>query len=370
MRWEAGPRTLWGASAGLGGIALVVGACYGDDTSATVPALALLVPIGVASLLAGWCVGVVVAVVAALAYALAFLPPIGHVRIGLTTDVEVLVAFVVVAVLVSLLADRRRAPAPREELLDEQRAMLLRGVSHDLRSPLHTIRSVSSDLLAGDTYDDTTRRSLLGLVADESERLDRIVGNLLSISRVQSGTFAPELAPEALEPILTVGAGRLARTVPSARIVVRVEPGLPEVRVDAVQIDQVLTNLLENALRVTPPGAEVVVAARALGRAEVEVSVVDHGPGFGPARRRRRPAGQSVHLRIGGPGPDGLPGDRGGPRRCAAARGRSRRRGLRALHAAPRRLSGRPHRRGVPPGASRSTARRSRYSASSISPRA
>ena len=92
---------------------------------------------------------------------------------------------------------RRALLAARSEQTDDRllvdgRTMLLRGVSHDLRSPLTTIKAISSDLMMSDaSYDDGTRHELLGRVVDESDRLNRIVGNLLSAGRVQAGASEP-----------------------------------------------------------------------------------------------------------------------------------------------------------------------------------
>src|SRR5207247_5451290 len=78
------------------------------------------------------------------------------------------------------------------ERVDEQRAALLRSVSHDLRTPLASIRAVASDLRDGAVYDEQTRAELLATVCDEAERLDRIVANLLSLSRIEAGALKPE----------------------------------------------------------------------------------------------------------------------------------------------------------------------------------
>ncbi len=196
----------------LGGLActlILTAVCYAiGGIPATIPALLLLVPIGIAGVMGGVFVAVVVAIVAALCYALAFLPPIGHVRIGLTEDVIVLLTFIAVAIGVAVLSDRHRE---RSELLDDERVILLRSVSHDLRSPLTTIRSVSSDLLVEQNYDSTTRSALLSMVVDESDRLDRIVGNLLSASRIQAGALEPDQSAHDLADLVATCCSRFNR---------------------------------------------------------------------------------------------------------------------------------------------------------------
>ena len=87
------------------------------------------------------------------------------------------------------------------ERVDEQRAALLRSVSHDLRTPLATIRAVVSDLLGGAPYDDATRDELLTLVGDEAERLDRLVANLLSLSRIEAGALRPDRQAVAIDEL-------------------------------------------------------------------------------------------------------------------------------------------------------------------------
>jgi len=275
-------RARWVAlGAGLAGTALVtIGCLLVGHVRTTIPALLLLVPISVAGVLGGVVIGVVVAVVAALTYALAFLPPIGHLRIGLTEDVFVLATFVVVAVLVAFISDARRTRASTRPP-DDERAALLRGVSHDLRSPLTTIKSVSTDLRDGPDYDSATRAELLNMVVDESDRLDRIVGNLLSVSRIEAGALLPERSACDIGEIVTKSVRRFERLgAVAARFDVRVESNLPAVHVDEVQVDQVLTNLVENALRIAPPGSTISVRAWRQSDALVGVSVLDEGPGF------------------------------------------------------------------------------------------
>ncbi len=208
-----------------------------------------------------------------------------------------LVVFLVVAVVVGGLvgtvaaADRQRirAEAARAQALEEvdrARTGLLRSVSHDLRTPLATIRAVATELQSGTEYDQPTRDELLGLVGAEAERLDRIVENLLSMSRIEAGTFAPDRQAVDLAELVTASADRLHRVLTGLRLELDIAPDLPLVPADYSQIDQVLSNLLENAARHSPPDAPVritVAIERDATPTEVTVSVVDRGPGVDPA---------------------------------------------------------------------------------------
>jgi two-component system sensor histidine kinase KdpD len=237
-------------------------------------------------------VAVAVAVLGALALVSRFLGPTMSVRVSLAEDLVALAVFLAVALVVGNLvasvraADRRRLAAEAArvaalEQLDRDRAALLRSLSHDLRTPLATIRAVATDLQAGTVYDDATRDELLGLVGGEAERLDRIVANILSLSRIESGTYLPDLEPTDLRDLVEMSTRRLHRLLEHLRVELDLPADLPLVEADPIQIDQVLTNLLENAARYSPSGAPVTVAARPVGLL-VEVSVADHGPGLDP----------------------------------------------------------------------------------------
>ena len=291
-----------------------------DDVSTATPALALVVPGVVAGLLGGRVAATVVAVLAAGSFGLLFLPPFGQWKILDPEDVIAAVVFVVVALAVGELtarqSERRRAAEVRaaelealtqtldqsrrdqERLageldklevmveIDQQRSALLRSVSHDLRTPLATIRAVCSDLRSGVDYDDDTRQELNGLVADEAERLDRLVANLLSMSRVEAGAFAPERQAVDLPELLATSIERVRRALRDRRVELDVPDDLPLVDADYTQLDQVLTNLLENAARHSPPRSTVRVVARPEGEF-VQVAVEDSGPGVLPTERTR-----------------------------------------------------------------------------------
>ena len=214
-----------------------------------------------------------------------------------------LVLFVVVAVLAGVLiatvvtSERRQLAAEEErnhalEEVDRQRAALLQSVSHDLRTPLATIRAVSIDLQDDVPFEPEVRHELLGLVIGEAERLDRIVANLLSMSRIEIGSFLPDRQAVDVPELIEACCARLDRALQHVRLEVIVDPDLPLVDLDYVQFDQVLTNLLENAARLTPPGGLVRIEAAA--GPPFTLSVVRRGPGL--LGRRCSSGVRPVHL--------------------------------------------------------------------------
>jgi K+-sensing histidine kinase KdpD len=268
---------------GLGPSAVAIALCRVFDVDSDITAALPIVPVGIAGLIGGRRLGVRVAAVVGVIYAVALLAPFGHFRIGLTRDVLVVAIFVTIAFATGTIADRRRGDEtpPAEPPAAGDPNVLLRAVSHDLRNPLSTIRAASTDLLSGRHVDDAQRREeLLGLVVNESERLDRLVGNLLSAGRARAGKLEPQLAPEPLAVVVDDSLSRLRQLHPH-RLVMDVDDDLPDVLVDAVQIDQVIANLVENSARVSRPTSTITVSARR-DRTCVVVTVDDDGPGFSP----------------------------------------------------------------------------------------
>jgi two-component system sensor histidine kinase KdpD len=336
------PSTALGVGLGLVLVVLVTAAITpvrGHVTRAT-PALALVTPVVLAAIAGGRVAALATAILAATALNLAFIPPRWTPKINSVDDAVALAVFVVIALVVGTLiaweAERRRAAeqrtaeiqtlyreyeavvAERERLaeeshrmallqrVDEQRRALLRSVSHDLRTPLAAIRAATSDMRAGADYDDATRDELLDVVGDEAERLDRLVANLLSLSRIEAGTLQPDRQAVAVDELVADRIRRLSHLFRHVRVQDAVPPGLPLVDADYSQLDQVLTNLLENAARHSPPGGAVAVGARELGDC-VEVWVADEGPGvdldhreqlFEPFRRGPGSASSGIGLAI------------------------------------------------------------------------
>jgi K+-sensing histidine kinase KdpD len=271
--------TAWLAGLVPGALALAVLRALEVDSD--VIALVALVPVVVAAAIGGRRVGLRVGAAIGVAYAVALLAPFGHFRIGLTRDMLALAVFVGVGAAVGELADRRRpVTMPEAPTVAGDPTALIRAVSHDLRNPLSTIRAASSDLLHGGHTDDPARRDeLLGLVVTETERLDRIVGNLLHAGRARAGRIVPDVGPEALRAVVGDSLDRLAQVHPQ-RLVNEVPGDLPAVMIDVVLFDQVLANLVDNAARVSPADSSIVVGAGVDGGC-VAVEVRDQGPGFG-----------------------------------------------------------------------------------------
>jgi K+-sensing histidine kinase KdpD len=191
------------------------------------------------------------------------------------------------------------------EEVDRLRAALIGSVSHDLRTPLASIKASISDLAdPGLLLSDDDRATLLRTTEEETDRLTRLVTNLLDMSRIQAGALVPHTSATPLDELIGAVAGRLAPMLGEGRLAVEIADGLPLADVDYLLVEQVLSNLLENAARYTPPGTAVTVRATAAGGDEVEVAVVDHGPGVAEEQRERI-FDQFYRLRAEGQGPVG-----------------------------------------------------------------
>lgn len=175
---------------------------------------------------------------------------------------------------------------------ERMRAALLSSVSHDLRTPLAVITGATSTLLHGqDALDPTTKDDLLRTAYEESERLNRLVGNLLDMTRLEAGAIRVRKEWQPLEEVIGAAIGRVEHSPETAQalrdhpLTVELSPELPLVPLDGAVIEQVLVNLLDNALKHTPAGTAVGVRAWAEpGRIVVEVA--DRGPGLPPGDER------------------------------------------------------------------------------------
>jgi two-component system sensor histidine kinase KdpD len=166
---------------------------------------------------------------------------------------------------------------------DALRTALLQAVSHDLRTPLAAIKASATSLRQPDvTWSDDDVAEFLRTIDEETDRLVRLVENLLDMSRVNAGVVSPRLERVALEDIVPAALASLGPR--AAAVDVRLSETLPPVLADAALLERVLANVVDNAVRASPPDARVRVEAAEL-RDRLEVRVVDRGPGIPRAAR-------------------------------------------------------------------------------------
>ncbi len=172
---------------------------------------------------------------------------------------------------------KRAALRARDE---EMRNALLSAVSHDLRTPLATITGSATTLREDGAMLTAEQRSeLLDGVVEEAERLERLVANLLEMTRLQSGGVHLKREWVPLEEPIVSALSRLEKRIGDRPVSVAVEPDVPLVSMDALLFEQVIVNLVENALKYTPALSPIDIHARARGE-HVELTVSDRGPGI------------------------------------------------------------------------------------------
>ena len=184
----------------------------------------------------------------------------------------------------------RMSIAASEALVQAQteqvRSALLSSVSHDLRTPLAVIAGASSSLLQGGSFDEPTRRQLLETIAEEANRLTRLLENILQMSKLELGGSTAQKQWNILEEIVGSALGRCRRELQAHDVEVRMPPDLPLIFVDGLLLEQVFVNLLENAARYTPPGTQITISASPEGK-WLAISVADNGPGLPPGTEER-----------------------------------------------------------------------------------
>ncbi len=168
---------------------------------------------------------------------------------------------------------------------DRLRTAILRAVSHDLRTPLASIKASATSLLQDDiAWTPEAQRDFLETIDEEADRLDTVVGDLLDMSRLEAGVVQPVLSPVGLDEVVH---GALASLSETTGVVTRDVPTtLPPVLADPALLQRSVANLVANALRHGSADGAPAVVARSVGT-EVELRVVDHGPGV-PARDREQ----------------------------------------------------------------------------------
>jgi two-component system sensor histidine kinase KdpD len=179
------------------------------------------------------------------------------------------------------LEGKRLADVAREAQVDAERsslqAALFSSVTHDLRTPLASITASVTGLQ--DTDAELTadgRTELLETIRQEAHRLNRLVGNLMDLSRLRAGALVPSKRPTPIDEVIEGVLARMEPVLRGHRLNVLLREDLPVVPADVVQIDQALTNILENAAKFSSPGSEITVQA-ARWEHSVQVRIADQG---------------------------------------------------------------------------------------------
>ncbi len=184
-----------------------------------------------------------------------------------------------------VLAEETRQARLRAET-EQMRNALLSSVSHDLRTPLAVVTGATSTLLFTPPKDESVRRELLETAHEEAQRLNRLVRNLLDMTRLEAGALKVQKSMEPVEEVVGSALERLSSRLTEREVNTNIPAELPLAPFDSVLVEQTLINLLENALKYSPDDTPIAISARA-NEAEITVSVEDRGPGIATEQRER-----------------------------------------------------------------------------------
>lgn len=184
------------------------------------------------------------------------------------------------------LAEEAHAARAQAET-ERARSALLSSVSHDLRTPLAAITGAATSLEdEANRLTEPTRRELAGTIADEAQRLNRLIGNILEMTRLESGALVVHRDWHSLEEVVGAALVRLEASLGDRPVHLALSSDLPLVSLDDVLLEQVVWNLVENAHKYSPPGRPIEIIAR-IENDSLRLAVADRGPGLGPGEEHR-----------------------------------------------------------------------------------
>jgi K+-sensing histidine kinase KdpD len=269
-----------------GAIALValptaVGALVGHHLAQSDLVLLYLLAVVIAATRFGRGPSLVAATLSVLAFDFFFVPPKFTFAVAEKRYMLTFAIMLVVSLVISRLSIRVTT--------EERRSSLLSALSHDLRTPLAAITGAATTLRdESAAIDGGQRRELLDTICEEADRLERLVRNLLDMTRLESGALAVKRQWMPLEEIVGSALTRLESQLDGRPVRTDLPADLPLVSADAVLLEQVFINLLENAAKYTPPGSPVEIVARAQADAgAITIEVADRGPGIAPGSENR-----------------------------------------------------------------------------------
>jgi two-component system sensor histidine kinase KdpD len=170
---------------------------------------------------------------------------------------------------------------------DRLKSAILSSVSHELRTPLSTIKAAASSLRGNEVgWDSPARVELVAAIDDESDHLNMLVGNLLDMSRIESGALKPKREWNILSEIVGSVTARMKYSAEEHKVEIEIPESLPFVPVDYVQMEQVFTNLISNSVKYAPPNSLIRIRAEVEGEC-VRVQVSNQGPQIPPEHLER-----------------------------------------------------------------------------------
>jgi len=184
------------------------------------------------------------------------------------------------------LAEEARQAWERVEV-EFLRNTLLSGVSHELRTPLSAITGAATSLIeTGHALTSDSQADLLDTIRSEAERMERLITNLLDMTRLESGGLVVKKEWQPLQEVIGSALHHVDSRLAGRQVRIDLPSDLPLVHIDGVAIEQVLANLIDNAAEYTPPGSPIEITARA-SDSQVSVEVSDHGPGLPKGTEQR-----------------------------------------------------------------------------------
>jgi two-component system sensor histidine kinase KdpD len=170
-----------------------------------------------------------------------------------------------------------KAEAARQE--ERLRSALLDSVTHELRTPLTAIKASVTSLLTQPELSDAQRRELFSIINEESDHLNHLIEEAIEMARLDAGEIELEIEPHPIREVVDTAIEASKNALANHSVDVRLPEGLPPVPMDPVRIREVLTQLLDNAVKYSPPGTPIVISSEVSGRFLV-TSVADRGAGI------------------------------------------------------------------------------------------
>jgi two-component system sensor histidine kinase KdpD len=198
---------------------------------------------------------------------------------------ETFASQIAVAIERAQVAESARAAELRAQT-ESVRNALLAAISHELRTPLATILGASSTLAESQSLTESARRELARNVAGEAQRMSDVIAKVLDLAKLQAGATRVQPEWQPVEEVVGAALSLLAARLQRHRVTTTLPPRNRLARFDALLVEQVLVNLLENAAKYTPPGSHINVGAD-FGHGELVVTVTDDGPGLTPGDETR-----------------------------------------------------------------------------------